>query len=50
MAISMDVSEEEVEAPPVVESPETTDLNPPSDPLEFDLIISLNSFTGFSTP
>jgi hypothetical protein len=29
MAISEDVSEEEVEAPPVAELPEPTDLTPP---------------------
>jgi hypothetical protein len=49
-AISDDVYEEYVEAPPVVESLEPTDMDPPSDPLEVEPIISLNDLTGFSTP
>jgi hypothetical protein len=32
MTISEDVSKEEVEAPPVVESTKLTDVNPPSNP------------------
>jgi hypothetical protein len=32
MEISEDVSEQEVKAPPVAESPEHTDLTPPSNP------------------
>jgi hypothetical protein len=50
MAISEDVSEEEVEAPPVAESPDPTDLAPPVDPPEVEPVISLNALTGFSTP
>jgi hypothetical protein len=50
MAISKDVSEEHVEAPIVFESPETTDITPPSDPLKVEPIISQNVVTGFSTP
>jgi hypothetical protein len=50
MSISEDVVEEYVEAPPVVESPEPTDMTPPSNPLEVQLIISMNALTGFSTP
>jgi hypothetical protein len=50
MAISEDVSEDDVEAPLVVASPEPTDLTPPSDPPEVELVISLNALIGFSTP
>jgi hypothetical protein len=50
MAISEDVSEEEVEAPPMVESTEPTNLNPPSDPPEVELVISLNVLIGFFAP
>jgi hypothetical protein len=50
MAISEDISEEDVETPLVSESPEITDINPPSDPPEAEPVISLNSLTGFSTP
>jgi hypothetical protein len=50
MAISEDILEEDVETPLVSESPETTDITPPSDPLEVELVISLNSLTGFSAP
>jgi len=50
MAISEDVSEEEVEAPPMAESPEHTHMTPPGDPPDVEPIISLNSLTGFSTP
>jgi hypothetical protein len=32
MAIYEDVSEDDVEAPPVAESPKPTDMNPPFDP------------------
>jgi hypothetical protein len=48
MAISKDISEEDVETSLVSESPETTNIIPPSDPPE--LIISLNALTGFSAP
>jgi hypothetical protein len=50
MAISKDVSEEDVEAPLVSVSPEPTDITPPSDPPEVELIISLNALIGFSAP
>jgi hypothetical protein len=50
MAISEDISEEDVETPLVFESPEITDITPPSDPLEVELIISLNALTSFSAP
>jgi hypothetical protein len=50
MAISEDISEEDVETPLVSESPEITDINPPSDPLEVEPIISLNALNGFSDP
>jgi hypothetical protein len=50
MAISEDVLEDDVEAPPMAESPEPTDMTPPSDPPEVEPVISLNSLTGFSAP
>jgi hypothetical protein len=50
MAISEDVSKEDVDAPLVSESPEPTDIIPPSDPLEVEPVISLNYITGFSDP
>jgi hypothetical protein len=50
MAISEDISEEDVETPLVSESPETTDITPPSDPPEVEPIISLNALIGFSAP
>jgi hypothetical protein len=50
MAISEDISEEDVETPLVSESPGTPDITPPSDPLEVEPFISLNALTGFSTP
>jgi hypothetical protein len=50
MAISKDISEEDVETPHVSESPEPTDITPPSDPPKVELIISLNALTRFSTP
>jgi transcriptional regulatory protein LevR len=34
----------------VSESPKITDITPPSNPLEVEPIISLNSLTGFSAP
>jgi len=42
--------EEDVETPLVSESPETTDITPPSEPPKVELIISLNALTGFSAP
>jgi hypothetical protein len=50
MAISEDISEEDVETPFVSESPESTDITPPSDPPEVEPVISLNALTGFSAP
>jgi hypothetical protein len=50
MAISKEVSEEDVEAPLVSVSPKPTNMTPPSDPPEVEPVISLNSLTGFSAP
>jgi len=50
MAISEDISEEDVETPLVSESPEITDITPPSDPPKVEPIISLNALTSFSAP
>jgi hypothetical protein len=50
MAISEDISEEDVEPLIVSESPESSDITSPSDPPEVELVISLNALTGFSTP
>jgi hypothetical protein len=50
MAISEDILEEDVEAPLVSESPEITDITPPSDPPEVEPVISLNALTGFPLP
>jgi hypothetical protein len=50
MAISEDISEEDVETPLVSESPETTNITPPSDPPEVEPVISLNALTGFFVP
>jgi hypothetical protein len=50
MAISEDISEEDVENPLVSNSTKTTDITPPSDPPEVEPVISLNSLTGFSAP
>jgi hypothetical protein len=50
MAISEDISKEDVETSLVPESPKITDINPPSDPPEVEPIISLNALTGFSAP
>jgi hypothetical protein len=50
MAIVEDVSEEDVEAPLVSESPEPTNISRPSDPPEVELVISLNALTGFFAP
>jgi hypothetical protein len=50
MAISEDISEEDVETPIVPKSPEITDITSPSDPPEVKPIISLNALTGFSAP
>jgi hypothetical protein len=50
MAISEETRKEDVETPLVPESPEITDINPPSDPPKVEPIISLNALTGFSVP
>jgi hypothetical protein len=50
MAISEDISKEDVKTPLMSESLEITDITPPSDPPEVELIISLNDLTGFSAP
>jgi hypothetical protein len=50
MAISEDISEDDVETPFVPESPESIDITPPSDPPEVELVISLNALTSFSAP
>jgi hypothetical protein len=46
MAISEDISEEDVETPFVNESHESTDITPP----EVEPVISLNALPGFSAP
>jgi hypothetical protein len=50
MAISKDVSKEDDEAPLVSVSHKPTNITPPSDPPEVELVISLNALTGFSAP
>ena len=50
MAISKDISKEDVETPLMSESPETTDITPPLDPPKVEPVISLNSLIGFSAP
>jgi hypothetical protein len=50
MAISEDVSKEDVDAPLVSLSPKPTDITPPSDPPKVEPVISLNALTRFSTP
>jgi hypothetical protein len=50
MAISEEISEEDEETPFVSESPESTDITPPSNPLEVEPSISLNALAGFSAP
>ena len=50
MAISEDISEEDEETPSVSESPESTDITPPSDPPKIEPVIFLNVLTGFSAP
>jgi hypothetical protein len=50
MASSKDVSEEEVEAPPMAESLEPTDMIPPSNPPKVEPIIFLNALTSFYAP
>jgi hypothetical protein len=50
MSISKEILEEDEETPSMSESPESTDITPPSDPPEVELVISLNALTSFSTP
>ena len=50
MAISENISEENVETPLVSESPKITDITPPLDPPKVEPIISLNALTGFFAP
>jgi hypothetical protein len=50
MAVTEDISKEYVVVPLVEELPPPSDLTPPSDPPNVDLVISLNSLTDFSTP
>jgi hypothetical protein len=50
MGIHKDISKEDVETPLVSESPETTDISPPSNPPEVESVISLNALTVLSAP
>jgi hypothetical protein len=50
MAISEDVSDEDVDVPHVEELPQEDDHTPPSDPPEVEPLISLNALTSFSAP
>jgi hypothetical protein len=50
VAISEDVSEEDVEAPLLFVSPAPTNITPPSDNPKVEPIISINALTGFSAP
>jgi hypothetical protein len=50
MAMTEDVSKEEVVVSPVDELPQPSDLTPPSDPLEVEPIISLNALIGLFSP
>jgi hypothetical protein len=50
MAISEEISEEDEETPSMSESPESTDITPPSDPPKVEPVISLNALTSFSAP
>jgi hypothetical protein len=50
MAISKDIQEDDDDTSPIPESPETSEINPPSDPPTEEPIISLNALTGFSAP
>jgi hypothetical protein len=50
MAISEDIQEDDDDTSPVLESPETSEINPPSDPPAEEPIISLNALTSFSAP
>jgi hypothetical protein len=50
MAISKDVSDENVDVPHVEEPPQEDDHTPLSNPPKFEPLISLNSLTCFSAP
>jgi hypothetical protein len=50
MAISEDIQEDDVDNPPMLESPEISDINPSSNHPEEEPIISLNALTDFSAP
>jgi hypothetical protein len=50
MAISEDVLEDDFEDPILVASPKPTNMAPPSDPPDIELVISLNSLIGFCAP
>ena len=50
MAISEDIQEDDDDTSPVPESPETSEINPPSDPPAEEPIISLNALTIFFAP
>ena len=50
MAISEEISEEYEETPSMYESPESTNITPPSDPPEVEPVISLNALTSFFAP
>jgi hypothetical protein len=50
MAISKDISEEDIETPLMSKPPETPNITPHSDPPKVEPVISLNDLTRFSTP
>ena len=50
MAISEDISKDYVETSLVSESPEITDITPPSNPPEVEPVISLNPLTASLLP
>jgi hypothetical protein len=50
MAISEEISEKDEETPSMYESPESTNITPPSDPPEVESVISLYALTSFSAP
>jgi hypothetical protein len=50
MDISENILEEDEETPSMSESPESTEITPPSHPPEVEPVISLNALTSFSTP
>jgi hypothetical protein len=50
MVVIEDLSKEDVVVPPMEELPPPSDLTPPYDPPNIDLMISLNALIGFSAP